>query len=121
MALKTTTKIADAVPAEAPTMVLELALYTNYTRDTNTFVKGEKYKFKADQAMALLQEADHGRPIWRVYREPAKPKVQQGPVDVTKMVVTPIIDPIPGSVPENRIDIGDESELGLPTEEDVTI
>lgn len=75
MALKTPEKPAPEKPPEQATVILELALYTHYTWGGVTYEKGTAYRFTQDDALTLLGEEDHGRPIWRKYTPP-KPKRQ---------------------------------------------
>ncbi len=95
---------------EEPTVVLELALYTNYTWNGFTYKKGEAYRFRQTDAMALLSEQDHNRPIWKQYTPPKKRKAaQQEIVDSTRVSAAPRG---PAEEPNKRIDVGDDSELG---------
>lgn len=73
MALKTPEKSApEKAPADV-TVLLELALYTHYTWGGVTYEKGTAYKFTQEDAMLLMSEQDHGRPVWRQFT-PARPR-----------------------------------------------
>lgn len=73
MALKTPVATEKPEKPEASaTVTLELALYTHYTWGGVAYEKGVGYRFAQADAMALLGEMDHGRPIWRQYVAPRK-------------------------------------------------
>ena len=121
MALKTVkSKSASvAAPTAAPvtepdSVLLELALYTNYTWNKETFQKGKAYKFAKDVAMELLSEEDHGRRVWRIYQPKPKPQTAQTDVvyDATTLKPPPPAEEPTGSPdPEKRINVGDDAEI----------
>jgi len=115
MALKT----PDNKPMTPPSddaMLLELALYTRYTRKKNTYIGGQVYRFKRADALQLLTEMDLGRPIWKQWRKPT-PKKQTATstvVDATAISIERIGEPISGLVPDDpakRIDVGTDEEI----------
>lgn len=73
MALKTGEKPSVDPPVPSDTVLLELALYTHYTWGGVTYERGTAYRFKKEDAVSLMSEQDHGRPLWRQFRPP-KPK-----------------------------------------------
>lgn len=113
MALKTSEK-ADA-PAAPETAVLELALYTQYTWQGVTYEKGKPYRFKLADAIQLMSEQDHGRPIWRKYRPPhIKQKAMEEVVDATMVQAPPSADEfgtLVATKDQKRIEVGDDSEI----------
>jgi hypothetical protein len=118
MALKTAEKPVVAEPP-VDTVTLELALYTQYTWGGTTYEKGTAYKFKRDDAMLLLSEQDHGRPIWKQYNPP-KPKqpARTMVVDSTEMRAVRTRTSLeeaanmrPGQNTGKRIDVGTDEEI----------
>lgn len=109
MSLKTEKK-SEAQAQPQDTIILELALYTNYTFRGIQFQKGVQYKFKREDALNLLSERDAERPVWKIYR-PKLVKVERPKIeDQTAIEVPPPAEPIPGTPPA-RLDIGTEEEL----------
>lgn len=110
MALKSAPEKTASTP---DTLHLQLALYSNYTVGQTTYVKDVVYKFTREQAVQLLQEQDHGRPVWKIYRKPTPRAKDLAPVDATKMVMATPQEPIHGVEvpPVTRIDVGDDSEI----------
>lgn len=100
MALKVPPDKVQDQPAD--TILLELAMYNHYTWLGVTYEKGTAYKFKRDDALALMAEQDYGRPIWRQYRAP-KPKV------AAKM---PIVDSTEVQAVRARISLEDAAARG---------
>jgi hypothetical protein len=103
--------------APEDTVLLELAMYTNYTWQGQSFVKGKAYKFHRSDAMQLLSEADAGRPVWKMFRA-IKPKVQPANVvvDATAMNIRKTDPDDMRGVPEGdntpkRIDVGSDDEI----------
>jgi hypothetical protein len=132
MALKTPdNKPLPTAPSDT-TMLLELALYSRYTRKKNTYIGGQVYRFKREDAMQLLTDTDAGRPIWRMWRKPA-PKKQTATttvMDATAISVERIGEPPSGLVPDEpgkRIDVGSDEEISdilnrpEPGPDDVTV
>ena len=133
MALKTvptkTTESSDAAasPAvasqETDFVLLELALYTNYTWKDEAFQKGKAYKFTKNNAMQLLTETDHGRPVWRIYRQ-VRPKAapKNEVFDATAIKADPAVEVVNG-IPDKRIDVGSDDEIAdiLGRDGDVTV
>lgn len=110
----------DKAPEKAPepakladdSVLLELALYTNYTYQGMTYTKGKAYRFKKSEAMKLISEMDLGRPLWRLFR-PIKPKpVEEVVVDATGITAISQPEPNPGT-PQSlrRIDVGTDEEI----------
>lgn len=131
MALKTPDNKPIAAPAE-DVMLLELALYSRYTLKKNTYIGGQVYRFKRADAMQLLAEMDHGRPIWRQWRKPVAKKqtATTQVVDATAISVDRVGEPPTGLVPDDpskRIDVGTDEEIAdilnkpEPGPEDVTV
>ena len=130
MALKVPEKTTPTNPDDS--MLLELALYTRYTRKKNTYLGGQVYRFKRADAMQLLTEMDSGRPIWRMWRKPA-PKKQTATstvMDATAISVERVGEPISGLVPDDpskRINVGTDDEIAdilnrpEPGPDDVTV
>lgn len=112
MALNKVEKKAEK-PAAPTTIVLELALYTNYTYKGFTYQKGKPYRFSRETAVDMLSEFDSGRPVWRVYNPPAPktaPKVEV--VDATAVEPVGIIDdPVREEDPKRRIEVGSDDEI----------
>jgi len=112
MALKTEKVEKTPEPVKPNTTVLELAMYTQYTWQGETYEKGKPYRFKTEDAMQLLAETDTGRPIWKLYQAP-KPRVapKNEVVDATG-VKAGTLDAAMGMPPASRrIDVGDDSEI----------
>jgi hypothetical protein len=113
MALKTEKIEKTPEPAAKPdTTVLELALYTQYTWQGETYEKGKPYRFRTVDAMQLLAETDTGRPIWKLYQAP-KPRVapKNEVVDATGVQAGIPDEPVHFSPPRKRIEVGDDSEI----------
>lgn len=109
MALKNEVKTDGVTPIE--TVLLELALYTNYTWKGSTFEKGKAYRFKRVDAMQLLTETDFGRPVWKIYRAPVqKAAPKESIIDATSVEVQNIAEPIHG-IEQKSISVGDDSEI----------
>jgi hypothetical protein len=120
MALKQETPKAqpadDTLPIPDDTVLLELAMYTNYTWGGNTYEQGQAYRFKRSEAMILLSEHDLGRAIWQIHR-PARPK--QTPknlvVDATEVTAIrtrqSIEQVLKGTPTQKRIDVGTDDEI----------
>jgi len=63
---------------------LELAIYVVYTVGLLSppvtgirgvqYVKDVRYIFSPEEALAKLEEMDHGRPVWKVHGKPPKPE-----------------------------------------------
>jgi hypothetical protein len=70
MALKTDKTQAPAEKPMEDVVTLELAMYQHYTWGGVTYEKGSAYRFKREDAMALLSEQDHGRPVWKMWSPP---------------------------------------------------
>jgi hypothetical protein len=120
MALKgTIEKKAEASVVANPlanTTVLELSLYAKYTWGNVTYEKGKPYRFKNSDAMILMGELDHGRPIWRVYQPPVQRQAPRNEVVDATMISAPVpVDEFGQSVgprmPPKRIEVGDDSEI----------
>lgn len=119
MALKTVSKKSEPAAAPAPveeTALLELSLYTNYTWRGVTYEKGKPYRFRTNDAMTLMSELDHGRPVWKLYRPPLK-KTQVVPdvVDATEIRTETAGEELmgvdPTTVKPKRIDVGTDDEI----------
>lgn len=73
---------------------LELVLYETYTVGFNAppvgvvtqFRKGNIYIFEPEDALILLEQTDHGRPVWKLHGKPPKPK--PAPLSETDQGVT---------------------------------
>lgn len=130
MALKTE-KPPEAPPAPPETTVLELAMYKKYTWQGTTYEGGKPYRFRNADALRLMSERDHDRPIWKVHRPVRRKEVIADEiVDATMVQVNPPMDEfgavIVAKEPSKRIDIGDDSEIQdilsqVSTEGDVTV
>lgn len=122
--------LKEKSPAPKPddTVLLELALYSNYTWQGESYEKGKAYRFRQADAMALLGKEDFGRPVWRVYHPPVKKlEAQNLVVDATSIASQPEAEPIHGVAPPKpkRIDVGTDEEiadvLNRPDSGDVTV
>jgi hypothetical protein len=112
---------ATSGQAKTETVKVELALYNRYNRRGTHFEKGVVYKMSTRQALELLSETDHGRQIFKLHasaKSVQKPKNKNldetGAVDLSaKDLNKPTVDTPDGDnkTKENRIDIGDESEI----------
>lgn len=120
MALKNDVVIAQ--PEQEETVLLELALYTNYTWQGDMYEKGKAYRFKRSDAMQLLTETDFNRPVWKIYRAPVQKVTPKNIViDATSIEVRKVAEPIHG-LGQKRINVGDDSEIrDILTEGDVQI
>ena len=101
-------------PPTPETIILELALYVNYTYNGKLYVKGTGYRFKRGDAINLLSERDFGRPIWKIFRVEKPVPKREVIVDSTEDEVHTVAEPIPGTVEptrQTRIEVGDDSEL----------
>lgn len=104
MALKTGETLPPA-PPNVETVLLELTMYNHYTWGGVTYERGTAYKFRRDDAMLLMSEMDHGRPIWRQFR-PIKPKGQPR---------MPIVDSTEVKAVRTRTSLEEASHLGTNT------
>jgi hypothetical protein len=124
MALRTEQK-----PANDDTTVLELALYKIFMWQDRKFEAGKPYRFKNADAIMLMGERDHDRPIWKLYRPPVvRQATQPVVVDATAVQVTAPLNEFgePVNKDQKRIDIGDDSEISdileqASSEGDVTV
>lgn len=123
MALKTTSAVKAPAPPADDTVLLELAFYKRLTRQRTTYVSGQPYRFKREDAYRLLAELDHQRPIWRIFqpkpvvRKAVDGTVEQPVVDATHLSVERKAEPIFGSeavmvTPKGkRIEVGTDDEI----------
>jgi hypothetical protein len=127
MALKTGERPEKSVgedvagPQPVDTIVLELTMYVNYTWNGETYHAGTPYRFKRDDAMILMSEQDHERPIWRIYQPPKIKKAQRAPeVDSTEVKAVRtrqsleeagFRDTRKGTNTGKRIDVGTDEEI----------
>lgn len=134
MALKTPDAPAKPAAEAEDVMLLELALYSRYTRKRNTYIGGQVYKFKKADALQLLSETDTGRPIWKMYKKPVAKKqtATTTVMDATNVSIERVGEPTNGLVPvtdtKKRIDVGNDDEIadilnpvGGTSAEDVTV
>jgi hypothetical protein len=97
------------------TTVLELALYKIFTWQDRKFEAGKPYRFRNEDAIVLMGERDHDRPIWKLYRPPVvRQSTQPVIVDATSIQPTPPMNEFGEPVTpkeQKRIEIGDDSEI----------
>jgi len=120
MALKSAEKPEEAPAVANPhanTTVLELALYKIYTWQGVTYERGKPYRFKNSDAMILLGEHDHGRPVWRIYTPPTKKSAPRNEiVDATRVQAQLPVDEfgtvlVAPDTTKKRIDVGTDDEI----------
>jgi hypothetical protein len=129
---KVTERIEVQVQPETPlplepsddTVTLELELYANYNLGGYNYLKGKPYRFSRLDAMSLLAERDHGRPIWKIYRPVKVVKKQIEVEDVTDRRLPEEADSFPVALPnktQTRIDVGDAAEIQELLDEDSVV
>jgi len=108
-------KVETKVEVKKPdVMILELALYSIYNWQEQTFEKGKGYRFSRPIGEKLLGVMDCGRAVWRIYQPPQPKTVVAKPVveDATQIVdvIQPKIEQ--GFVSADKgIELGDEAEI----------
>jgi len=102
---------------EKETVLLELALYTNYNWHGTIFQKGKAYKFNKSDAINLLGQQDHAeRQIWKRYAPPVRIRKKEEVLDATQVDMTASTedaypDGLKSVEPKKRIEVGTDDEI----------